>query len=328
MPTTILASRYNELRDQVNLVLGDSSSATPTYGYGQSFSTNSVVGSRAANDIANADKVSAQDYEDLYIDLMRLRSHQVGTSVAIDEFVIGDYEANAATADKIEEAYIQGLESLASSITTDRFIVDPANLTITNLPSVNSSRPSSNGAWNGTISHIFVIIFNTAVERRHFFNAGSQIRLSASVDYTGSQAKTVDWQQILNSIGSTSFKAEETVNNAGIGSGSNIGNYDLSSSYQQVYSRDGGAVYSRNEYRVFAREYATGNATSGIQIKIDFVDGRPNDVTYGIDESVNGTFNSNVQLAIPSSQIDINGTIHDSVIISTVPTASLIRNLS
>ena len=104
MPTTILASRYNTLRNQVNLVLGTSADITATYGYGQSFSTSNVVGTRTAPTIADADKISAQDYEDLYIDLIRTRSHQVGASVAINEFVIGDYEANTATADKIEEA--------------------------------------------------------------------------------------------------------------------------------------------------------------------------------------------------------------------------------
>lgn len=328
MPITVLASRYNTLRNETNLVLGTSAEVTPSYGYGQSFSTNSVVGTRAVAEPSDATKVSAQDYEDLYIDLIRTRSHQVGSSVAIDEFVIGDYEANTATADKIEESYIAGLESLATNIATDRLTVAATNLTITNLPSVSSSRLSTNGVWNGTISHIFTVIFNTSSARRHFFNAGSQIRLSASVDYTGSQAKTVDWQQILNAMGTVSFKAEETISNSGIGIGTNIGNYDLTSSYRRIYTRDGGAVYANNEYRIFAREYATGNTTSGIQIKINFVDGSPNDPSYGIDETVSGTFNSNVQLAMPNSQIQINGTIHDSVIISTEPTATIVRPLS
>jgi len=328
MSVTILASRYNTLRNQVNLVLGTSADISATYGYGQPFSTNSVVGSRAANDLANADKVSAQDYEDLYIDLIRTRSHQVGASVAIDEFVIGDYEANTATADKIEEAYILGLESLATSIDTDRLIVAPANLTIASLPEASSTRPASSGSWNGTLSHIFTVTFPSVLDRRHFFNAGGEIRFGASVDYTGSQAKTVDWQTILNAMGTTSFKAESTVNNAAVGTGSSIGNYDLTNSYRLVYSRTGGAVYARNRYNIYAKEYATGNATSAIQFKVDFIDGQPNDVTYGIDEVVYGTFNSNVAYAAPDSQITINGTTHDAVVIDTVPVGTRLRPLS
>jgi hypothetical protein len=94
MPVTVLASRYNTLRNQVNLILGTSLSASPLYGYGQGITTNSVVGTRSVSNVVDADKVSAQDYEDLYIDLIRTRSHQVGASVAIDDFVIGDYDTN------------------------------------------------------------------------------------------------------------------------------------------------------------------------------------------------------------------------------------------
>ena len=327
MPTTVLASRYNTLRNNVNLVLGDSIAASPSYGYGQSFSTNSVTGSRAANDLANADKVSAQDYEDLYIDLIRTRSHQIGASVAIDEFVIGDYETNTETADKIEEAYILGLESLAANIIADRLTADPANLTINSVPSASSIRPSTT-TWSTQISHIFRITFTTELERRHFFNTGGEIRVSASVDYTGSQAKTVDWQTILNAMGSTSFKAEQTVNNAAVGTGSSIGNYDLTSSYQLIYSRTGGSVYARNRYNVYAREYATGDSTSAIQFKIDFVDGAPNDTVFGIDEVVFGTFNSIIETATANSQIDINGVTHDAVVFDSAISGALIRALS
>jgi hypothetical protein len=328
MSVTILASRYNTLRNNVNLVLGTSVSASEQYGYGQGFSTNSVVGTRSVSNPVDANKVTAQDYEDLYIDLIRVRSHQVGASVAISEFVVGDYDTNTVDTDLIEESYVLSLESLASNIITDKFAVDPSNLIVANLPAVNSTRAAATGSWNGTISHIFTVTFNTDTERRHFFNAGGEIRFSASVDYTGSQAKTVDWQTILNAMTTISFKATETINNAAIGTSSSIGNYDLTTSYQLVYSRDGGAVYANNEYRIFAREVVTIGDTSTIQFKVEFVDGTPNDPTWGIDEPVSGTFNSVVQTATPSSQITINGTVHDAVIIETPPTGTNIRILS
>jgi len=327
MPTTILASRYNTLRNNVNLVLGTSSASAPQYGYGQSFSTNSVVGTRSVVEPSDATKVSAQDYEDLYIDLIRTRSHQVGATLSIDDFVIGDYDTNEATADKIEESYVAGLESLAANIISDKFTVASVNLTVANDSTASSTRAGSS-TWNGSISHIFTTTFNTDIERRHFFNAGGEIRFSASVDYTGSQPKTVDWQTILNAMGSTSFKATSTANNSGVGAATNTGNYDLTSSYQLVYSRDGGAVYANNEYRIWAREYTTGNSTSAIQFKVEFVDGSPNDPTWGIDEVVSGTFNSNVQTATPNSQITINSTVHDAVIINNTPVGTIVRTLS
>ena len=328
MPTTVLASRYNTLRNNVNLILSESNEATPSYGYGQPFSTNSKIGSRTVADVVNAEKISAQDYEDLYIDLVRCRAHQIGAAnVTIDDFVVGDYDSNLSNTDKIEEIYIQGLESLSSQIISDRFNIDSGNLDITNLPAVSSTRLST-PTWSTQISHIFTIAWDNISDRRHFFNAGGEIRFSASVDYTGSQAKTVDWQTILNAMGSTSFKAEATVNNAGVGSGSTRGNYDLTNSYRLIYRRTGGAVYARNRYNVYAREYATGDTTSAIQFKIDFVDGRPNDLTYGIDEVVRGSFTSSVQVATPNSQVTINGTVYDAVTFDFQPTGSLIRPLS
>jgi hypothetical protein len=330
MPTTtpILASRYNTLRNNVNLVLGTSDAATPTYGYGQSFNTTSKRGTRTEVTPTNAAKVSAQDYKDLYIDLIRTRAHQVGAAVSISEFVVGNYEENTATADIIEEAYVLGLESLATNIATDRFTVAPVNLRITSLPSASSTRPSTLGTWNGTISHIFTITFVNEVARRHFFNAGGQIRLSASVVYTGSQGKTVDWQTILNAMGTTSFRATDTVNNASVGTGSNIGNYDLTSSYQLVYSRTGGAAYARNRYEIYAANSATTDGTSRITFKVDMIDGAPNNLTWGIDEQVLGTFNSTIQAATPDGQININGTVYPTVLISTDPTGANVRNLS
>lgn len=329
MSVTILASRYNNLRNQVNLILGDSSVSSPTFGYGQPFSTNSVIGSRSVANVINADKVSAQDYEDLYIDLIRTRSHQVGSSVTINEFVIGDYETNTATADKIEEAYILGLESLATNIITNKFIVHPDNLTITNNPSASSTRSfATSGTWNGVLTHIFTMTFPSLANRRHFFNAGGQIRLGASVDYTGSDQKTVDWQLILNAMGTISFKAEETINNAGIGTGSSIGNYDLTSTYQLIYSRTGGAVYANNRYNIYAAESATVNDTSAIIFKVEFDDGVPNNATFGIDEPVRGSFNSTVSVARPNSQVIINGTTHPAVVIPRDPVGSNIRLLS
>ena len=330
MPTTVLASRYNTLRNNVNLVLSESSVASPTYGYGQPFSTNSKIGTRTVADPVNAEKITAQDYEDLYIDLVRCRAHQVGAAnVIIDEFVVGDYESNLTDTDKIEEAYITNLESLASTIIADRFNVPAINLDVINIPGASSTR-SSTPTWSTQISHIFTMSWPNVEARRHFFNAGGEVRFSASVDYTGSQAKTVDWQTILNAMGSTSFKAEETVNNSvpAVGNGSNIGNYDLTNSYRLVYSRTGGAVYARNRYNVYAREYATGDTTSAIQFKVDFVDGRPNDLTYGIDEVVRGSFTSSVQIAKPNSQVTINGTVYDAVIFDIDPTGTLIRALS
>ena len=324
MSTTILADRYNTLRNRVNLVLGQSTVASPSYGYGQTFNTSGVQGTRSTA-ITSASKVTAEDYENLYIDLIRVRSHQVGSAVAVQEFVVGDYETNAETTDKVEEAYILGLESLATNITNSRFDVASENLVVAPLP-VSSTRSSS--AWSNKIWHIFTVTFRTVIERQHWFNAGGQIRFGASVNYTGSQPKSVDWQNMLGTMGTTAFKAETTTNTLGIGTSTNIGNYDLSNTYQQVYARSSGSVYNNNVYKIFAAESATADNTSAIQFKVEMVDGNPANPIDGIDEFVIGTFNSIIEVAVPSSEITINGTVHEAVSIDYSPDTNLIRPLS
>ena len=125
MPTTILATRFNNLQDRLEAVLGTSGSAAPTFGYGQTLNAALDVAGTRSNTIPNSDKISAQQYEDLYIDIVRCRAHQVGAAaVTIDDFVIGDFETNAANTDKVEEAYISALESLMTTIELDRFDID------------------------------------------------------------------------------------------------------------------------------------------------------------------------------------------------------------
>lgn len=308
MPTVVQASRYNNLRARINTVLGLSTTSSPEFGYGQGL-TGSTSG------VLTAEKIGAQDYEDLYIDIVRARYHQIGSSISIDDFVVGDYEANPSTADKIEEAYITGLENLATNLETDKFVVDSSQLAVTGLldagnNSMTSTRSSTSGPWNGQISHIFTVTFPTNAARRHFFNSGGQLRFQGSVNYTGSQAKTVDWQTILNNMGQISFAANSTYSNSGVGTGYPVGNYQLNSAYRLCYSKSGGALYARNDYEIYAREVSQNT----IQFKVTFVDGSPNDPTYGIDESVFGDFESSILLAAPTGSVNINGTVYNTVV--------------
>ena len=333
MSTTIpvTASRYNTLRTLVNKILGDSTLSFPNYGYGQLFSTVAVVGDYDVNTLAT-DKVTAEQYENLYIDLIRLRVHQVGvSSTTIDPFVEGGFDTNPS-ADKIELAYIQALEALGTNVETDRFLIDSATqaaelnlLTSVGTP-ISSTRSFANtGAWNGTITHIVKVTFDDALQRRQFFNSGGEVRFNASVNYAGSQAKTVDWQTQLSAMGTISFKANQTISNNGIGTSYSIGNYNLTSTYQLCYDQTGGATYARNRYRISALQLNDRE----IQFKIDFVDGQPNDTTFGIDESVLGDFTSALRLLQPDGSVTVNGTVVDTVVIPSadLPTGTNISTL-
>lgn len=325
MATVILASRFNQLRDNVNKILGISSVSTPTYGYGQIINDVDVIGSRTS--VANADKITAQQYRNLYIDLVRVRVHQVGISaISLEPFVIGNYDVNTINTDKVEESYINNLESLASSIDNDRFLIDVATQadvnTLINLVGnpVNSSRILSiQGPWNGTIEHIFDVNFIDSTSRRHFFNTGGQIRLSANVDYTGTQSKTITWKNAVSAMGTISLTANRSYSNASVGFGTNIGNYQLTSSYQLCYRQTAGGVYSNNFYEV--RALSLDDKT--VRIKVNFIDGQPLNTSTGIDEPVLGDFYSSVQLLTANGSANINGVNTNTVVYSDTVTGTL-----
>jgi hypothetical protein len=80
--------------------------------------------------------------------------------------------------------------------------------------------------------------------------------------------------------------SDDTLN--GAGTGSNIGNLDLTTNYQTIYTKTGSGVYTDNVYTIQAKL----DNDSRIRFLITFNDG---DVgTGGADERVNGTLVSSV----------------------------------
>ena len=332
MPTTILATRFNNLQDRLDAVLGTSGSAAPTFGYGQTLNAALDVAGTRANTLPNSDKITAQQYEDLYIDIVRCRAHQVGAAaVTIDDFVIGDFETNAANTDKVEEAYISALESLMTTIELNRFNIDIATqattallTTAANVPISSTYTNSVNGSWTNFLNQIFTVTFPTVEDRRHFFNAGGEIRFNAEVAYTGAQQKTADWQSSMAAMGVVSFTADDTYSNSSVGSASNIGNNSLTSTYQLCYRKDAGTTYSQSAYELYALQ--TGPRT--IQFKVFFTDPAPGG--WSIDEPLYGDWTSSASLLIPDGSVTINGITHNTVVIesSELPSGSNIVNLS
>lgn len=317
MPTTIEASRFNTLVQRLQTILGNSGTVAPTNGYGENVNAITVTGSRNQTDLSIVDKVTNEIFSALYIDLVRCRVHQIGAvAFTIDPLVVGDYDTNGLSTDKVEEIYITNLETLMTSIETDKFEMDVATqadidnlFNSSGLPITSTRLESVRGPWNGTISHIFSVTFNTPQERRHFFNAGGEIRLSASNDYSGSQQKSNNWKSLLSGMGVISFKASSSFSNNLTGTGTSIGNYQINSTYQLVYRNSGTSPYSGNYYEVYARNVSD----TQLQFRVWFRDIDPESAPR-IDEDVFGDLESKIELAIPNGTVNIEGTEYETVV--------------
>ena len=133
MPNKVLASRFNTLKGRVDRLLGpcletNTSTTNYTFGYGENtgLGTNVIPGS--------PNKIAASSYKLLYINIQKIRYHQVGTAAFTAEaYRVGDF-VNNSSADKVEEAYISGLETLATNMESDKFICHPTQGQLAVLP--------------------------------------------------------------------------------------------------------------------------------------------------------------------------------------------------
>lgn len=320
---TVTSSRYNELRQRIQAIMGNATDAFPTTGYGQLISSQSVTGVLNQPDLTAVNKISAQDYEDLYLDLARARIHQIGTEAFFQTpFPIGNFLVNP-NANKIELDYIQALETLMTDIENDKDLFDIAtqgsieNLKASDGENIQSVRTASWGGASQTqvVNHRFRVRFLDESHRRHFFNTGGQVRFQAGLAYSGSEDKTISWRNLLNNMGIIIFDANKTVSSTNAGAGSARGNYQLTSTFTEIYSKSStSAVYSTNSYRILARNVSPTVIVFNIQFRDDYVGSGPPD--FRTDESVLGTLTSGpIQIATASGSATINGITTDTVVI-------------
>lgn len=298
MPVTIVASRYNNLRTLVNKILGTPSVAG--YGYGQTLLSSPVN--------ADTSLIDDAEYIALYKDIIRIDAHQNGTGIAIDPYVVGDYETNLSSTDKVEETYIAGLETKVSTLESNRFNINISNqaniVSLTQSNGVTQVSSSRSLVWNTTVSHIFTVDFSSSIGLESFFNAGGQVRCALSIAYTGTQLKTKQWQTLLNSLGQIAISINKVTDSTGLTSTS--GYEDLTSSYKRIYTSGSATSYSGNRVVIDALKVNS----QKIQIKLSCQDSH----SEVIDEYVQGTLSSSMFLAVPDGTILINGETIDTVV--------------
>jgi len=352
---TITAARYNAIRNTLRTVLGTNN--TGSDGYGQYV----VTTAKADNDI-----VDHVDMYRLYVDLVRARTHQTGNpptwtnsdglAVPTTGDIIGEFagavganpgESSADATTDLGEGYVD-YESAQSNISAGAQLADSTQMSIESL----TSSALTNASWNNTISHVVTITFGGysttnpidssseavtgADHRRYFFNAGGEIQFDASL--TGgtsgtSGTKDYDWSVMLSNMGTITFGAGTTGSSTGSGTGSNLGNFDMTTSYQTVYTKTGTGNYAENDYTIRARA----PSTDSLQFEITFNDDDTGDepispppsggIVGGVDENVTGSTTSNVGMLRPDGDNLTIGSYTYTAVVVPAPTAANNSNL-
>ena len=290
----ITAARINNLQSSIALILGSGSGQN---GYGQTVTSSPVNNT--------GDVIEAADMNAIYTDILKARVHQVGpgdssiaqviqnenivaentSSYYLDQVdVVGNRPAGASEDPDGFKKGVVDFETLMTQVQADKAILHSSQATLE--PAISSARSSN---WNGLLAHEAVVTFSSSEEKRFFFNTGGEIRISAN-NTSASTAKGLDWTLLSSQVGTIKFSAEATVSSSG--GGSSIGNYDLTSAFQNIYQKIGSGtnqgVYAGNIYTVKARS----DIDTRIIFRIEF-----NDVAFvgNIDNNVDGRLESVLQ---------------------------------
>ena len=273
----ITAARYNNAQGRVSAILGNGSL---NEGYGQTVTSSQV----SSNVIINSTHVNA-----MFTDLKNIFVHQTGGNPnSIAEVEVGDAVAEDTSGVDTKEGF-KDYEDFISIIETpsNRFRIAAAQRSTLNNAEVNQRR----NQWTAPIDCEFIVSFTSADTRRHFFNSGGSLTFISSLSGTptsgDSVAKSQDWASILGNAGTVSLNYEATTT-SGSGVVQSIGNYDLTTSYQEVYRKSATGVYGNNNYIL----YAKAPTSSTIHVKYEFFDHNPGG--FKIDEPVQGLLEAKI----------------------------------
>ena len=256
MPTVnapITANDYNTVQSRINTVMNTD--------YGQTL----LSGQVSVGEIITDDQL-----DNLRTDISKAYTHQQGTGPTITDVDEGD---------TILAAHLTNYENVMTTVESNIYSIGAGQFSIE--PGISSSRTSG---WNSTLEHRVLVSFGSNLARTQFFKAGGEIRFTASQS-GGSSAINIDWRNMLSNMGTIKMNYTQTTS-TGSGSGSSIGQQDLTGSYQTIFTKTGSGPYAANDYIVQAR-----NQTGAIQVRIYFQD----DKGGNPDENVTGTTTSNVQ---------------------------------
>ena len=243
----ITATRYNTLQTTVENILGNGSG---TEGYGQN---------TASNQVTIGKTVTASDMNNLYNDFNKIYRHQVNldpsasiSTISISNLIVED--------DNEPSSVLKGyadFEALGATVSSD-----PNRFRLHTLQSSDDDEVANltfSTQWRVNLNGYVRATFASADARRHFFNAGGKITFKVGLTSTatgGNVAKTNDWATMLSNSGTVSFGYNYTSSDNS-GTGSAIGNFQLTSNEQQVYRKTGSGVYADNNYYIRAKEVSS-----------------------------------------------------------------------
>lgn len=280
-----------------------------------------VSGSTGTHSLSEVqgNKITADQWSRLYLDIMAARVHQTGTNP------LSDFEPTAQV-DKVEEQILTDLENLMTQVEGNLFAQGTGQFELDDLRDGTGTTLSKQRFinWNGTLTHEFSINWQNAAERQGFFNAAGEIRFFSSIT-GGAGLKTNDWRSLLANAGTITFN-RDSITTSGVATvAANVGNYNGVGSNYTIIANYSGSDYVDNEWDIAVREISSTELR--FRIRFQDLDNPPSQAPFfDIDEDVTGTLASSVQLFRPSGEMTVGTTAYTTVDIAPV-TGTLLQSI-
>ena len=221
---TITASDWDITRNNILLITG---TASGTEGWGQSWSVYNPAAGATITDTNTNDIINAAQDIAVY----------AGATNTVSDV------SNAGT---IQETDLNNIQGTITNGYNGRLTADASYLS-----TENKDTSTRTAAWSTTVTHDCTVTFSNAAHRQAFFNAGGKLNFSASRSGGSSNDQNTDWTNMLSAIGTVQMAYTATT--ASSGTTTSIGNQDLTTSYQTIYTKAGSGSYSTNFYQIQAK---------------------------------------------------------------------------
>ena len=196
----------------------------------------------------------------------------------------------------------------------DARVAVPSSSLTTDAADTSTRTSAWGSASENEITHQFTMTFGSEAACRGFFNSGGEVLFtgSRSGGTSGSAAGTIgsqnaNWTSLLSAMGTLTFNLDDLVSSGSTGTSANKGFYELTTSFQTLYTKTGSGAYSSNYYRIQGKVDSTTNPTVltfkvimrddhalGSGVGPDGVAGNADD-SQGYVDSVDGTIVSTIQ---------------------------------
>jgi len=303
----IQATQYNSLRTSVSNILNTL--------YGQTLNSTAAT--------SNVTAVSSDKKRDLFLDIQRTQVHHTAAinnaitippaGVTIAANTSENFNQTTGEFTPVTDGAKMGYNDYESAVNTlSNFNPSTLNIwPVGNFTLGTATSSSRSTAWGGTsqsqsIYHVLTFTFSSETVRNQYFNAGGELRFTASLT-SGSGSKDTDWANLLSAIGTVRFSKWRLTASSGTANPGGSGLDSLSGIYRELLVKSGSGVYAENQYTIEARI----ESSTVLRFRIRFNDADVGDPPVqfpneGIDESVGGTVTSTANTFRPNSSFVFN----------------------